>query len=256
MKRIYYLLGMLVLMVSCTPQMQLLTLKSSSNLITDNSFVYSDSLVRISYNFYSPNGPLRFKIQNTSNKPIFIDWKNSMSIGSNDKRLCYWKDESEIDVRTQGANVAFVPWISSNSGSMQGKIVKQERITFLPPKTEIEVSKFHLSSGDKLKMPANSETISDTINWNNSKKLTEIKHATYNSDNSPLKFRNYITISTTEDFKTPIYFDFGFWISEIHEMSAKQLVGDYLFDTYMDSTQMNSNYHPYKQANRFFIKKQ
>jgi hypothetical protein len=233
--------------------MQLVTLKSSTKLLTDNNLVYSDSLVRITYNFYSPNGQLKFRIFNNYSKPIYIDWKNSMYIASSNNRQSYWSDKSTFKGSTQATDIAWTSWLSTNSGTIQGDIMKPERITFLPPGTEVEVSKYHISNGEKLEMPIKNETLKEKINWKKSEKLVEIKHTSFDIDNTPLNFRNYLTISLSEDVKEPIHYDFGFWISELQEMNAKQLVGDFLYQTNMDSVDMNSNYHPYKMPNRFFI---
>ena len=238
---------------SCTPQMQLVTLKPTNPGLDEKTFVYQDSLIKVTYDFYSPNGALNYRLYNKSQSPIFIDWKNSMYIASSDKKYAYWNDESNIDGQIQVTSVEFANWLSSGSGTISGTIKKTERITFLPSNTEIRVSKFKINGGKKFVPGENKEIISEKNNWEKNDKTTEILLYKYTADNSPLNFRNYLTISTTEDFKNPKYYDFGFWISGIQEMSAKQLVGDFLFKTNMDSIN-SKTYHPYKGVNRFFVK--
>lgn len=253
MKKTPYLLVILFLVVSCTHQMQLITLKPSTKLLTDDNFEFRDSLVHISYNFYSPNGKLTFRIHNASTRPIYIDWKNSMYIASVDNRQSYWTDESTFNGSSRSTEIEWISGLSTSSGSVKGKWSKPDRITFLPPDTEITVSKYQVSNVKKLTMPVNSEIITDKINWKKSDEPAIIKRGVFDIDNSPIKFRNYITVSLSEDLKEPIHYDFGFWAAEVLEMEGKQMVGDFLYLTNMDSTSMKSKYHPYKQSNRFFI---
>lgn len=244
----------LLLLISCTPQMQLVTVKSTNQTIEDNNLVFQDSLVKITYDFYSPNGTLKFQIQNKYNKPIFIDWKNSMYIVASNQRFSYWNDESNFSGKTYETNVEWTSWLSNASGSIKGKMSKEERISFLPPATAIQASKFHVANGIKFNMNGESEITYDKNNWRKTKKQVKITHSKFNIENTPLQFRNYIAISLEEDFKQPIYYDFEFWISEIQEMSAKQLVGHSLFKTYMNAIVSGSKFHPYKKSNFFFIK--
>jgi len=253
MKLLFSLAFVSIILISCVPQVQLITVKSTNKALINNDLVYQDSLVKISYYLYSPNGILLFRIRNCSAKPIFIDWKNSMYIVSNDKRYSYWNDESNIVEHVHGANIQWTSWISTTNGTIQGQIKKPERITFLPPSTEIEISKYAISDGKMFNMNGTTEIITEKNNWKKTKKPATILHCSYDIKNTPLNFRNYITVSLTEDFKQPNYYDFGFWISDIHKMNIKQLVGDFFYIANMDSTQINSKYHPYKSPNRFFI---
>lgn len=253
MKLFFSLAFLSIILISCTPQVQLITVKSTNQALNPDNLVYQDSLVKITYYLYSSNGILRFRIRNCSTKPIFIDWKNSMYIVSTDKRYSYWTDESNIVGHVQGTNIQWTSWISTTNGTIQGQVKKPERITFLPPSTEIEISKYAISDGKMFDMDGTTEIITEKNNWKKTKNPAKITHCSYDIKNTPLNFRNFITISLTEDFKQPNYYDFGFWISDIHKMDVKQLVGDFFYIENMDSTQINSKYHPYKLPNRFYI---
>jgi hypothetical protein len=253
MKQLLKLLLGAMLILSCAPQVQLVTLQTAHQNLKSDDLVYQDSLIKITYDFYSPNGTVGFTLVNISKKPIFIDWKNSLYITSSEKRISYWNDEAKLNGSIQSTSVDWTSWLSTSSASVNASIKQEQRISFLPPATEIKINKFRISNGTSLMLNEASDTIYDHNSWNKTKKQVAIKVHKYNLENSPLKFRNYLTLSLTEDFKQPIYYDFEFWASEIREMDVRQLVGNSLYRTYMFSYFNGSKYHPYKQADRFFI---
>lgn len=253
MRHLFYTVFM-VMLVSCTPNYQLITLQTTSPELADNNYVFQDSLVKITYDFYSPNGVINFKIYNKSNAPIFIDWKNSLFIKSVSEKYNYWTDEAKIEGTLHSSSSSLVEGIYSGSGSINGNVKKDERITFLPPNTEIIVGKYKISNSKKFICQGTEQILLEDYSWKKSLKQIKIKDYKYSIDNTPINFRNYLTISKTEDFTQPLYYDFGFWISNIKEMKAPQLVGDSFYQTYVDSISNTSNYHPYKKVNRFFIK--
>ncbi len=251
-KNVVFIVALLS-MFACVPSMQLVSLESYSTSKIDKNFEYKDSLVHISYNFYSPNGNMRFRIYNVSNKPIYIDWKNTLYISSAESRKSYWNDESVYVGTFTSIDLQWTSWLNTNSGVSQGVVNKPERITFLPPNTGVEVSKYSVYDSQKITMSNNNLVTNDTINWKKSKKTVKITKSIYDLQSTPFTFRNYISIAKTEDFKEPMYYDFSFFVSQVWNINARQLVGDFLYKTYMDSTAVSSKHHPYKQVNRFFI---
>lgn len=245
----------ITLLISCTPSMQMIYLESSFEFDDKKGLIYSDSLVRITYDFYSRNGKVNFRIYNASKNPIYIDWKNSAYITSQSEHQNYWTDVATFNGTIRESEVELTSWLSSSAGTVNGKLRKPERITFLPPGTEISVSKFQLANGNKIRMSADSVIQEECINWKPWKdctKMTKIKRSEFNASNTPLSVRNYLTVSQTEDFVNPIHYDFDFWVSSILEMNAKQLVGSEMFLSNLDSTR-SDNFHPYKTSRGFFI---
>ena len=248
MKHLFYLAVLLIIAMSCVPQTQLITLTSDNDTLNANNFVYSDSLITVSFNFYSRNGLMWFGIYNNSSHPVYIDWQKSGYITSNGKKYNYWTDKAEINANVSG-NVSE----NSVSADINGIIQKDERVSFLPPKTKTEVKKFSVSGGKTFLPGTNKEVVMEKNNWKKSTKITALTQYNYTKEDTPFSFRNYLVVSATENFHDAVYYDFGFWISRILDMNARQLVGDKLYVTYGDQTQPGSKYHPYKRPDRFFI---
>ncbi len=243
MKRILYLTISALILVSCSSQIQLVILETSTPGVDKEKLIFKDSLVIITYNFYDKKGTMKFTIYNIHNKPIFIDWKQCSYISSVNKYESYWTDKSEINMTSNSSELNILPDLTVSSGDIKGIINKKERITFLPPNTVVEVTMFKVGKKNFYK-PGNKQTaILEKCNWKDTEKTTKIIIYKYSEEETPLSFRNYLAISTTEDFSKPIYYDFSFWLSEIHEMDIKQLLGSYYNWGYIDSVQSKS-YHP------------
>lgn len=238
------------LVLGCTPKGQLFTLETNNETLAENNFVFTDSIVEFRFRFYEEKGFLSFVVKNKSERPIYIDWKNSMFIPTSSRQYAYWRDETLINANIYSSQIILTSWLWPGVGHVQGTAITPDRISFLPPNTELWVKKFKMVRGHlKLNDP---EVLSQNANWKRSRKKVKVQRKKFHQENTPLNFRNYLTISTTENFSQPIYYDFGFWVSEIQTMNAKHLIGSSLFMTHSDSIE-TPGLHPYKRANRFFI---
>lgn len=256
MKKALFSFLAVTVLSACTENWQLVTLKSDLMPNANDTMEYADSLVRISYDFYSEEGKLKFRIYNLSEKPIYIDWKNSVYIEKSGTIHSYWDDRAVVN----GSAISYEnPFLNYSfftlSSSFSGEIKKAERITFLPPQTGIEVAKFKLYENQHMYLFPK-DTTEVQRNWDNRKKPVQIIQEKFETENSPLSFRNYLTISTSEDFKIPIHYDFKFWVSQVEEMDARQLTGTFDYKFYRDVDGNTYPYHPFRAPNRFFISTQ
>ena len=99
-------------------------------------------------------------------------------------------------------------------------MTKPERITFIPPSTLIPQDKFKLYPKSYYSFrgkPKIKEQIFD------SKKVCKIKLENYNTQNSPLIFRNFLTFSTTEKFTSEFYIDNSFYVDCVKNFKSKFL---------------------------------
>lgn len=240
--------------VSCK-NYQLVTLEPADESIINNDWVYQDSLVTIDFNFYSNKGIIEYKIRNTYDKPVYIDWKRSMIITDNHNKMVYWKDQSNINTTSSSQSIQPNRWVYTD-GASSGTITKPERITMLPPNTKMTVSKFTVAK-ERYGVEADTARIVEhekTYPYVNEKN-EKIQLFDYDRENTPASFRIYLTASLSEDFNEPLHYDFEFWVSEIMMMGARQLSGSHDNPDYFLRNKKNSpNYHPYRKKNRFYIK--
>lgn len=258
MKNLFKFIAILIVInffSSCSVyKMQVVSL-DCNKLTKDSTWYYKDSIVEMNFFFYSNNGQLNFKIINNSDKPIFFDGKNSFLLLGNQKTE-YWNDISQMK-GTLAFNNSRHSYYSK--APVNASIARPERIVFIPPKTSYSLTKFYVAKGlyDLRKF---NDVITDTVkaNWNDKvDKKVAVKKINFQESNTPYNFRHFITLSLTEDFKNPLYYDFLFWISEIQEMDAKQATKsahpeNYCNDAFRESDTQNIKIHPFKKPWRFY----
>lgn len=206
-------------------------LQSSPN---NKFYVYDNEDVQLIYTFWGDGGPFNFLIRNKSDKPIYIDWKKSSFIWGQ-SALKYWEDEvvttvtSRSNYNTLGSTTGRATALSSGNiinifggsesfrstfGFSVTDIVKtkKERITFVPPGVTLYNDDYLINTNFMATNPSDRKLITGKDN----KEYSEI---TYTQETSPINFRNYITYSKTEDFKTEFYIDNRFWVDKIYIIS-------------------------------------
>lgn len=178
-------------------------------------FIHETDSIKVKYSFMGENGPIQIEIFNKQTQPIFVDWKKS-SLIINENTVPYWKDESSINATSSGYNLNWTPTYTTNISQTNGIISRAASVDFIPPQSSITHNSIFIkheffllpqpSSNNKLKLTTNGTTV--------------LKH-TYERENSPLKFRSYITLSSEEDFSKTTVLDNQFWVTEIMQSSIE-----------------------------------
>jgi len=181
---------------------------------TNENLIETDTLL-ISYNFNGDGCPVAITVFNKSNQPLYIDWSKS-SVIINGQRFSYWTDASTIRTNTESTEIRWTKNFSSTSSTTNGVIVKNERISFIPPKAGIVYIPISIknswiemdySTGQKINVPCNVESMNGMF-------------YSFSEENTPFQFRSFITISTNEQFSNPRFFDSNFWVNSIIETQA------------------------------------
>lgn len=252
-----YAVVITLLFISCAgPRMQIVSLNCNNMNRQDTLWIKRDSIIKIGYYFYGKNCSTNFILTNISNKPVFFDKKNSF-ISYRNNQYDFWRDVSQVKGSLTIKQYRTLSWQTNNPINEQ--ITRTNRIDMIAPRStlifepalDIRDSLFNLSSY-KLK--------SDTVdaNWTKGKK-TIIQSVDFTEQTSPLSFRYFISLSHTEDFKEPLYYDFTFWASNIMDMDARQGVKyDFPYDYATGIYDLNDKtgrryHHPYKKAWRFYL---
>ena len=228
--------------ISCSRTMMVVQTDSNIPSLKSQKPFYENDTISISYNFWEENGMVSFVISNKLNIPLYIDWKKSNFFAGNTS-LSYWRDEENIKGISVGNSYKY-PQSSvyrgntSSSSVNSATVSKPERITFLAPHSNYTFYKFSLTSF----MPNDNFPFSDSVI---DKKTIKVKH--FGVSNTPLKMRNFITLSTHEKFDSEFYLDNQFWIKDIFEMDEKLFNGKDVGD----SRTIKYTY-PFSLPNSFF----
>lgn len=240
MKKIISFLGLtLTIITGCTTYLHVVetntvnTTSSKNTTAKNDGWVYENDSLKITYNFWSPFGIMKFKILNKSDKPIYFDWKKSSYISKNVK-FDYWTDKeiSKTDAYTLGyvySSSKFAsPYVFAAKGTVTSGttvIERPERITFIPPNSTFTKSLFIIQpkefkdiskKGERQDVPRNDKPSKSTV-------VYTVKYS--NEAESPIVFRNFLTYSFTENFTTENYIDNGFYVSSVSQMQDKHFRG-------------------------------
>lgn len=134
----------------------------------------------------------------------------------------------------KGVNVPlFSTDISLEKIKTNSVITKEEKVTFLPPSTNVQFSIDDIYSDSQLKL--------SNIEWTENK----VAKTSYNENNSPIQFRNYLSFSFENNLENAFFVDHKFYAAQILEMKYKQ------FSAY-DSKSGKSSF-PYKNPKAFYL---
>lgn len=267
-KKYLTLIVFTIFLSSCSQHfVSLLKTQSSNTFLRDSSLIFENDSVKITYDFWYNRGLLSYSVYNKLNIPLYIDWKKSSYI-SNENKLNYWVDKEETNTALYFQGLGYngpllAPGYKATAtvGVSSSTKYKEERITFIPPKSYIYKSSFYLIDNSiNLPEPAN-ESIEKKSYNPNSTKTEVVKSQDYNKNNSPFIFRNFLSLSTSENFNTEFYVDTDFWVCKIQKMSNQQFTGlqynisKEVYTNIYNSTWNNNNYlhNTKRSSNSFFI---
>ncbi len=264
---IYFL--MIYFCSSCSRYYQVMETSSTNTTVENNAFVFENSEIKITYNFWEDGGVMNFILSNKTDSSIFIDWNKSHMI-FNDISYEYWNDAEESEAfytsYSTTSSSSFVDALSNfklrntygnsisttsqgkKSGVISSSKYKPKKILHIPPKSGILVSKFSLTKDPFFNCDFNMSKLNGK----------SPKSKSFQKNDSPLKFRNYLTYSNNETFLKTRTIDNEFYISQALFMKENVFFGKSITEKECDingnkKNQTKSTY-PFKKSNNFFIK--
>lgn len=196
-------------------------------------FIYSSDSANVKYNFWAENGVMGFSVFNNLNIPIYLDLKKSAYI-SNGNKFDYWQDET--NTASVGLYQSYsYKGITIGSRKSYSTQTRKQRIVSIPPHSYTSFNDFLICPNTEFEMYGE-------------------KSKDYSSADSPVRFRNYLVLSTTEDFKSEFYLDNDFYVCKIKEMKKKDFQGDMV--QYGNKVDYEYPYSNFSSFYILYIKKQ
>jgi hypothetical protein len=222
-----WLLSAGAMFIGCSKNfVQVFETQSKHCTVIEDQFIYENDTLQITYNFWSDKGLMEFTILNKLNVPIYIDLKKSSFIDDKVK-LNYWSDmESTAFVQYFRAvsypNQTLSKDRNVTRGAQAGVSIttREERITFIPPSSTTTIAKYHILPVEafRLSKKTKSEVLSRS---DNPRRGTVVFYEEFNPTNSPVIFRNFLTLSTSENFLSEFYVDNEFRLTKVYEMDKR-----------------------------------
>jgi len=241
------------LVVGCSPPsyyVQIAHVESTNCRTNDNYLVFENDTIRVVYIFWADKGVMGIFIHNKTEFPLYIDWKKCSFITGSTKHD-YWDESTEISTSSESSTFGgaqtkasssvdywftnFLNSLTTVTGNQTGKrstewsqqtfsnsvtrIVKPERITFIPPHTTISQAAYNLVPVGYTLPPSYQRSSKDTSYYENSYYIKyEMLIANFTPSNSPIAFRSFITYAMDEKFSSEHYLDSKFYVSRIVEL--------------------------------------
>lgn len=246
MKYIFTVLIAALFCNSCSYNVRVVSV-SSPILQNDTLLRQANDTFEIVYNLFDENGLVSFSIHNKYNTPLYVDWKRSAFITGTQK-YDYWEDKAEAYIVTSGRTLQWLRIYGDTYYQSYGIISKPEQISFIPPNTTVTMARFRIS-GNLIDTGLKAQQVNKTYK----KGTTKIHVKNYVEANSPLSFRNFLTLSLKHDFSEEFYVDHKFWVNEITEMPDKQFNGPAVYVKEENGFMQTDYTYPYSQPNRFYI---
>jgi hypothetical protein len=228
MKAFVSAVAMALLLTGCSIKyLQYYRTDSLNTARTDNNFIYENDSLKITYTFWANGGMMSFNIFNKMNKPLYIDWKRSSFI-INSNNVYYFNDSIVSSSYNQIYYTTYFNWWNL---TYQSRPTASSRVTthqiatsFLPPQTQVVQSVPYI-------------TCSYIKNWGDFEPLYQIRNDThrketkifdkrYSKDNSPIVFRNFLTLSDRQDFQGTFTIDNAFYVAEMQAMDVRNFRHD------------------------------
>lgn len=221
MKKIALLVLLTAALASCR-SFQINTVSSIDALKNDSTGVFTvenDSLI-ISYNFKGNNAPVNVEVYNKLNEPLFINWERSALVVG-DKAYSYVDDHLKIsgDISASSLDYGRRSNITYTDASINGKIKLSKNESFLPPHSKTGRTVYALQLVDIKKIDKSAFKVSMLKDIDG---ITPVysKTADFNSQDSPLKFKSYLTFYTLKNnVSQPFYYEQNFFVSNVTKLN-------------------------------------
>ncbi|MGN6419372.1 MAG: hypothetical protein ACTHMC_17870 [Pseudobacter sp.] len=214
MKYLLPLSFIVLLTVSCT-RYQYLTVRSSDPAVQQNvkdQFVVENDTLLVTYDFKGADLPVSIRISNKLEKPLLVDWKRS-SIIINDQSISLKPDEI-----TRGSALSATSGVgrsvrySDTRTEFSAVTSSPADLEMVPPRAYIEPAPFRVATEYFDNIPEAAWAWREVVMKDGGRVRKKV--AVFSEQDSPLRFRTYLTLLTEEKGPAQVV-EHSFYLSEI-----------------------------------------
>jgi hypothetical protein len=216
----HLLLPLLIVLTvgACTPY-QYLTLDSSQLHKNDQKqFVWENDTLRLSYDFSGPYGPMNVSIYNKTPQPLYVNWKKSALI--RDERSFSLYDNNVI-VNTQTNYYATrVGRLSVGSSTGTSAFSMPEGMDFIAPGSGISKNLLRIGQSGGLRSYVSDSLPTERVTGADGVYVARYKRLTFNEDQSPVRFKSYITFTLGAENSPEFSETHSFYVGEVLQTTS------------------------------------
>ena len=219
LSRMVFLLVVTVAASGCVKH-QYLTVDSQLPVDKKRGYVIENDSLEILYRFKGTHGPVTVELRNKSQNPVYIDWTRSALIYDG-KTIPYMRGTTgSITAKSTSTNLKLSKSWSVADHAIDGVVEMDPTVEFVAPQSVIRRTLMTLRS----KMTTVPRT--DKIKIQGKIMAIRVRKNTFSKEDSPLKFRSFLTLYNYNSPAAPSQFDNEFWVGSIYE--ARQPLDDIL----------------------------
>jgi len=205
---------------------------NSTNITKDEGtgkFVRENDSLKIIYSFSGFNGTVSIQVFNKLDQPLYVDWRRSAMI-VNDVAESYVGKQVAIagSVNTESNSIRIGRWnTTSTSGNINAVAELPKDVAFIPPHSGVNNTPIDLlaNPADYIRQLDGSPQKFSYSDINDGGTL-RVKTADFSQQDSPLKFKSYLTLYINEGQSNKMMvFQDDFYVSK----SVKSTVSPYKF---------------------------
>lgn len=217
----YFVLSVVIIFfTSCSPTYFFATLDTSNEYVEkveNGDFLFETDTLWIAYCFKGENAPVQITAFNKTDEPLYIDWSRSALIIDN-MAMTYAGEKFKYSEE----------WFDSESVAQRNTSVSvSDNTTFIPPKSMVSEIPLYLSPNFE---HIDKKEYKNVYMVNKLNQPLQVGRVNFEEDNTPLKFRSYLTVYSQPD--KPMVFSQDFYLQNIIKTSSLRPndFGDNLID--------------------------
>jgi hypothetical protein len=245
MKKNISILSLVLLLSSCSQVFYYQVFESKLKGATEKteSLVYENEDLQVNYDLWGKMGYMYARVYNKKDVPVYIDLDRSHLIINGNTVDYYQPDEQTIGKQLIQKTISNFTNTQTNVVRDVSKTTKMKKVIEIPPDAYAIIGNicmdFPFYKGCGLSRFPNSKFGS---------------FVSFNPENTPYNFRNYMTYSLSYDFNKTIVLDNNFWVEKITNINQKRFLGDYKAIIECDKRTGAGTYsYPFKKAGNFYI---
>lgn len=200
-----------VALISGCTSYQLVSVKGNLAQSKNQELVFENDSLKVTYSFNGMACPVKIRIFNKLQQPIFVDWSKSAAV-VNDLKISYWEDVASFSGVTDGSSVKISKYLELNSSDVNGTVKRKEKISFIPPQSGILNNPTYLRATF---FEINQSIVREKVVYQTTAGPATFLKINFKENETPLSFRSFLTLSVKDDFSEPIYLAHNFWVSDI-----------------------------------------
>lgn len=183
------------------------------SFMDETNYVFESDSLTIRYSFWDEDGVLGFSVYNHMSRPVYIDWKRSSFI-QNGQKLDYWQETTVSSSSAIYSSVLrsglFGRGVNTGIVVTNGKEMKIERYTFIPPQSKYIRKQFSLNGEERIEVDFDQRM---ECRVKGRDKRVRLQSRSFSRADTPLEFRNYIAFTRSEGDDVEFYLDHAFHVS-------------------------------------------